>query len=114
MDLQDQIIVCKDCGKEFTFTASEQAFYKERGFDNKPGRCPECRARFKAQRQGGGGGNFRGGDRGPRQMFTVTCAECGKETEVPFEPKDGRPVYCRECFDKRRAEQQGGDQSNNV
>lgn len=49
-------------------------------------------------------------------MFTVTCAECGKETEVPFEPKDGRPVYCRECFDKRRAEQQGGggDQPSNM
>jgi len=78
-----------------------------------------CRAKHKAARQGGGGdrgGNFRsgGGDRGPRQMFTVTCAECGKETTVPFQPKGDRPVYCRECFDKRRdgGQAEGGPSDN--
>ena len=34
---------------------------------------------------------------------TLVCKDCGKETEVPFEPKDDRPVYCRDCFNKRRA-----------
>jgi len=57
-------------------------------------------------------GDFRGGrrqfDRAPRKMFKVKCSECGKEAEVPFKPEldeDGnpvRPVYCRECFQKRR------------
>ena len=45
--------------------------------------------------------NFRG--RGPpREMHKVTCAECGKETEVPFKPDGTRPVYCRECYQKRK------------
>ena len=39
---QDETLTCRDCGKEFVFTASEQAFYAEKGFQNKPGRCPEC------------------------------------------------------------------------
>lgn len=39
----DKTIVCKDCGKEFLFTEAEQAFYKEKGFDNEPVRCKDCR-----------------------------------------------------------------------
>jgi len=111
VNFQDKTLTCRDCGQEFVWTASEQEFYASKGFDNSPTRCPACRAKHKATRMGGGGGgggNFRGGgnDRGPRQMFTVTCAECGKETTVPFQPKGDRPVYCRECFDKRRDEGQ--------
>jgi len=41
-------------------------------------------------------------DRGPRQMHKVVCSDCGKETEVPFKPTEGRPVYCKECFQKHR------------
>jgi CxxC-x17-CxxC domain-containing protein len=103
VNFQDKTLTCRDCGQPFTFTASEQQFYASKGFDNEPTRCPSCRAKHKAARMGDRG-NFRGGDRGSRQMFTVTCAECGKETTVPFQPKGDRPVYCRECFDKRRAE----------
>jgi CxxC-x17-CxxC domain-containing protein len=52
---------------------------------------------------GGGGGGFRGGfDRGPREMHKVTCSDCGKETEVPFKPAEGRPVYCRDCFQNHK------------
>ena len=64
MAFQDKTLTCKECGKEFIFTAGEQEFYAEKGF----------------------------------------CAECGKETEVPFEPKNDRPVYCRDCFSKRKAQ----------
>ena len=39
----DKTLVCQDCGKEFIFTEGEQAFYKEKGFDNEPKRCVECR-----------------------------------------------------------------------
>ena len=49
---QDETLTCRDCGKEFVFTASEQAFYAEKGFQNKPRRCPECRAAFRAQNGG--------------------------------------------------------------
>lgn len=41
-------------------------------------------------------------DRGPREMHKVTCSECGEETEVPFKPTEGRPVYCQECYKKHR------------
>ncbi len=45
----------------------------------------------------------RGGyNRGPREMTKVICSDCGKEAEVPFKPTEGRPVYCRECFQKHR------------
>jgi len=45
-------------------------------------------------------------DFGPREMHKTTCSECGKECEVPFKPVEGRPVYCKECFMKKREEDQ--------
>ena len=48
--MEDKTIVCKDCGKEFIFTVGEQEFYKEKGFENDPVRCPECRRARKQQR----------------------------------------------------------------
>lgn len=89
--MEDKYLVCKDCGEEFLFSASEQEFYAEKGFENEPGRCPECRRARKQQRNGGN-----------RQMFPAVCAQCGKETTVPFEPSGDRPVYCRECFQAKR------------
>ena len=87
---EDKTLVCKECGKEFVFTAGEQEFYAERGFQNEPQRCKACRdARKNAAR-------------GPREYFTATCAACGGEAKVPFEPKSDRPVYCSECFAKMR------------
>ena len=48
-------------------------------------------------------GSKRGGfERGPRKMHKAVCSECGKECEVPFKPTEGKPVFCRECFAKRR------------
>lgn len=49
----------------------------------------------------GGSGGFRR-DFGPREMHKATCSECGKECEVPFKPQEGKPVYCKECYAKRR------------
>ncbi len=54
---------------------------------------------------GGGFGGRR--DVGPREMHKATCADCGKECEVPFKPTEGRPVYCRDCFQKHRSESRG-------
>lgn len=50
----DKTLVCKDCGKEFQFTVREQEFYKEKGFDNDPVRCPDCRKIRKQQKSAGG------------------------------------------------------------
>ena len=93
MDFQDKTLVCKDCGKEFVFSAGEQAFYAEKGFKNEPARCHECRDKRRRERNGEGHSEI---------ARTVTCAECGKETQVPFEPKGDRPVYCRDCFNAKR------------
>ena len=94
---EDKTLVCKECGKEFVFTAGEQEFYAERGFQNEPQRCKACRdARKNAAR-------------GPREYFTAVCAACGGEARVPFEPKSDRPVYCSECFAKMRARRLAAD-----
>lgn len=110
---QDTEIVCADCQTPFVFTASEQAFFQEKGF-TPPKRCRSCRqARKNQQEQGGGGGG--GGQRrdrdrdrprssggGSREMHDVVCTDCGAQTQVPFKPSDDRPVYCRDCFKSRR------------
>lgn len=93
---QDKELTCRDCGNEFIFSASEQQFYEEKGFNNEPGRCPDCRAARKAANNRGGGYS-----RQARKMYTTTCSECGNEAEVPFQPSGDRPVYCRDCFRAR-------------
>ena len=89
---EDKTLICKDCKQEFVFTAGEQEFYAERGFVNEPQRCKACRAARKAA------------SKAPREMHDATCARCGKACKIPFVPKDGRPVYCSECFAEISAE----------
>ena len=96
MELQDKTLICRDCGREFTFTTGEQSFYKEKGFENEPSRCPDCRAARKRER--------RFYNRGPRKLYDVVCDDCGQPTQVPFEPRLGKPVYCRDCFAKHQSE----------
>ena len=127
----DTTLTCADCGQQFVFTASEQDFYAQRGF-SEPRRCASCRASRKAARgnggggggygassgggyggsssySSGGGGGYGGGgggygerERGPREMFSATCSNCGKEAMVPFRPTSGKPVYCSDCFRSMR------------
>ncbi len=101
----DMTLTCRDCGQAFTFTSGEQDFYASRGF-GEPSRCPECRAARKAERNGGGygsrGGGGYGGGRGAREMFSAVCSGCGREAQVPFQPRGDKPVYCSECFEQRR------------
>jgi CxxC-x17-CxxC domain-containing protein len=114
-----RLLICVDCQKPFSFSDEEQRFYQQRGF-RIPVRCLDCRAARRASRNadlirnaepesswtetlghyGGVTGNARGGN-GLRRNgggFPAICAACGKETVVPFEPRSGRPVYCRDCF----------------
>lgn len=56
--MTDKTLVCKDCGREFVFTSGEQEFYKEKGFDNEPTRCADCRHARKAQRNNSGKRNW--------------------------------------------------------
>jgi len=96
MSFVDKSLECSDCGTTFTFGAEEQEFFAAKGYTNEPKRCPSCREARKAERYGNGGYRPR------RQMFPAVCATCGKETEVPFEPRQGRPVYCSDCYNKVR------------
>ncbi|MFC1872140.1 CxxC-x17-CxxC domain-containing protein [Chloroflexota bacterium] len=103
MSFQDKTLECFDCGKEFTFSVEEQEHFQSRGYTNEPKRCPECRQSRKSERTGNGGNSFGNSGNGytpRRQMFPAVCAECGKSTEVPFEPSQGRPVYCSDCYRK--------------
>ena len=99
MAFQDKTMTCADCGASFTFSAAEQEFFQSKGYTNEPKRCPNCRQARKTERYGSSGG---GGSGKARQMYPAVCAECGKTTEVPFEPREGRPVYCSDCFSKMR------------
>lgn len=98
MEYHDKVLKCAECGAEFVFTAGEQMFFADKGFKNEPKRCKACKAK-RAEGGGGGGGSVSA----PRSETRTTCSQCGKETTVPFKPTQGRPVYCRECFQQRRA-----------
>jgi CxxC-x17-CxxC domain-containing protein len=87
--MEDKTITCRSCNQPFTFTVSEQQFYKEKGFEHEPVRCKNCR---DARKSG----------KAPRDMHVVTCASCGQDTQVPFKPTGSKPVYCRDCFNKQR------------
>lgn len=91
----DKTLKCVDCGASFVFDAGEQEFFATKGYTNEPKRCPDCRASRKQSRGGSGSG---GGYQGQRQMYPAVCASCGKNTQVPFEPRNGRPVYCSDCY----------------
>src|SRR5688572_27103384 len=95
--MADKTLTCRDCGNTFTFTEGEQAFYMQKGF-SEPIRCNDCRQAKRAQGRGGGSGGGGGYGRSERTMTQVVCANCGKDTEVPFVPRGDRPVYCSDCY----------------
>jgi CxxC-x17-CxxC domain-containing protein len=103
---EDQKLKCVDCGEEFLFTVGEQQFYRDHGLTHAPIRCKNCRESRKGQRGSRPGASesgprHRSGDR-DREMHTAVCSECGAETQVPFLPSSGRPVFCRDCFQSHK------------
>jgi CxxC-x17-CxxC domain-containing protein len=115
----DKNLTCVECNTSFVYSADDQQFHASKGY-TEPKRCPSCRT---ARRNSGGGssgyssgGNYSSGNsygdssyggggsyRSQREMFPATCAECNKETQVPFQPRGDKPVYCSDCFSKRPA-----------
>jgi len=113
MSFEDKNLTCVECNTSFTYTADDQSFHSQKGY-TEPKRCPSCRASRRASNGGGsygGGGSsygsssYGGGDsyRAPREMHPATCAQCNKQTEVPFLPRGDKPVYCSDCFSKQPA-----------
>ena len=87
----DKLLQCRECGCDFVFTVGEQDFYLEKGFENEPGKCVECRRKMSPRT-----------DRSRNDSFQTACASCGQIATVPFRPRKDRPVYCNSCFEKRR------------
>jgi CxxC-x17-CxxC domain-containing protein len=99
MEFQDRVLKCIDCGSDFVFTAGEQLFFHDKQFKNEPKRCKNCKTKRSS--------TFRSASPAPngnssRVETRTSCSQCGKETTVPFKPTQGRPVFCRECFEQRR------------
>jgi CxxC-x17-CxxC domain-containing protein len=97
-EYQDRFLTCRDCGQEFTFTAGEQAFFASKGLTNPPARCPDCRA---ARRNGSRSQSASA--RPQREQYEAVCSNCGRQTTVPFMPRDDRPVYCSDCYQEVRS-----------
>ena len=96
MEFQDKSLTCVDCGSEFIWTAGEQLFFADKQFKNEPKRCKACKAKRANRASSTSSGP------GGRVETTTNCSACGKETTVPFRPTQGRPVFCKECFQQRK------------
>ena len=103
MDFVDRILKCADCGNDFIFTAGEQLFFVDRQFKNDPKRCKLCKAKRA------GLGRTPDASEGAAATLPLSrtetrteCSACGVETTVPFKPTQGRPVFCRSCFQVKR------------
>lgn len=97
MSYQDRPVTCQDCGQTFTFSADDQAYHAEKGY-NDPKRCVLCRQARRSDRDHGGSNG-----QSERRMHPALCDDCGKETQVPFQPRGDRPVYCSDCFRREPA-----------
>lgn len=110
-DFDEKILSCSSCGQDFRFSAGEQAFFAQRGFQP-PRRCKPCRtkrresggAERRPRRPSGRAAKSRAPSAGgERKRWPATCAECGIETTVPFEPRGTKPLFCPDCYrDPRR------------
>lgn len=87
-DLQDRMLICKDCGDKFVWTAGEQKFFIDKGLQNMPKRCKPCTLAYKQKLL----------EKHPR--WWIKCKKCGKKTEVSFEPETD-DILCEDCFNKR-------------
>jgi CxxC-x17-CxxC domain-containing protein len=87
MDLEDKVLICKECGNKFIWTAGEQKFFVDKGLQNSPKRCKICTAEYKNKL------------REKHPVWWIKCQTCYKKAEVPFEPKT-EDIYCEDCFKK--------------
>ena len=86
-ELQDKVLKCKECGKEFVWTKGEQEFFRAKGLKHKPTRCKDCRKLNRQQLEA--------------EYFRIVCSNCGQIGEALFKPSDpDATIYCKPCFDK--------------
>ena len=88
MEFVDKTLKCKECGKDFTWTAGEQQFFADKGFRNKPTRCKDCR---KVNRQ-----------KVEAEYFKIVCSSCQQIGEALFKPSDpAAEIFCKNCFEEK-------------
>ena len=88
MEYQDKTLVCKDCGKEFMWTAGEQDFFAKKGFNNKPTRCKDCRKQNRTKVEA--------------EYYKIECTNCHQIGEAMFKPKDPEAdIFCKKCFEEK-------------
>jgi CxxC-x17-CxxC domain-containing protein len=93
---QDKSLQCSDCEALFIFSGVDQEYFKSKGYNNDPKRCPACRQARQT-------GNKSERSYAPkRELYPITCSQCGRDAKVPFEPRSGAPVYCSDCYSKVR------------
>jgi len=102
MSFQGKSVQYSDCGTTFTFSAGEQEQFASIGYTNEPKHCPSCRQERKARQHGSSYRNDSYSYRPRRQMFPAVCAECEKATQVPFQLREDRSVYCTNCYNMVR------------
>lgn len=96
----DRLLNCVDCHGEFIFTAGEQLFFFDKQFKNDPKRCKPCKSRRSGLSAAANG--TAPTPAGLSRTETRThCSDCAIETTVPFKPTQGRPVLCRQCFQRK-------------
>jgi CxxC-x17-CxxC domain-containing protein len=86
MEFVNRELKCAECSRLFVFSAAEQQFFRDKGFNHDPKRCKRCKT---------------SGVGGVRVETQVKCPECGIDTTVPFKPTGKRPVLCSSCFKKQ-------------
>ena len=102
MEFTDRVLKCSDCGNDFIFTAGEQLFFFDRQFKNDPKRCKLCKAKRAGLGRSAEGTAAAAALPLSRTETRTECSACGVETTVPFKPTQGRPVFCRSCFQLKR------------
>lgn len=102
MEFLDRVLKCADCGSDFVFTAGEQLFFFDRQFKNDPKRCKLCKAKRAGLGRAVDGTAAVAALPLSKTETRTECSACGVETTVPFKPTQGRPVFCRSCFQLKR------------
>jgi CxxC-x17-CxxC domain-containing protein len=95
MAFQDRTLTCVDCGVGFVWTAGEQQFFADKHFQNEPRRCRSCKTNRVSRPPSASVAR-------ERVETQTSCSACGRDTVVPFKPTQGRPVFCRDCFQSRK------------
>jgi len=88
---QDKILTCQECGTEFVWDASEQAYFAKKGFKEIPKRCRACRAKRKIEREAE-----------KAKEKEITCAKCGKKAIVKIDIQPDEEAICMNCFLKEQ------------